>query len=98
MKSPRVWRYWFVWIWVAGSALTFRGAEPGILANSPMVEHLEHLKGSFPQGFTVIAQPPFVVIGDEAPAMVQQRATKTVKWAVDKLKQDYFKQDPVETP
>jgi hypothetical protein len=28
--------------------------------------------------------------------MVRQRAARTVKWAVDKLKQDYFKQDPSE--
>jgi hypothetical protein len=45
----------------------------------------------------VITQPPFVVIGDEPPQIVQQRAVRTVKWAVDKLKQDYFQRDPAET-
>ena len=61
-----------------------------------MAEHLAQLKPAVPQGFTVIVQAPFVVIGDEAPEMVQQRATKTVKWAVDRLKQDYFQREPIE--
>ena len=38
--------------------------------------------------------PPFVVIGDETPEMVRRRSQSTVKWAVDKLKKAYFKQDP----
>ena len=42
----------------------------------------------------MIIQPPFVVIGDEPPVSVKEHAEKTIKWAVDKLKQDYFSQDP----
>jgi hypothetical protein len=34
------------------------------------------------------------VVGDESAEMVKRRAVGTVKWAVDRLKQDYFKQDP----
>jgi hypothetical protein len=45
-------------------------------------------------GFAVIVQKPFVVIGDESPRIVQQRAQDTVKWAVDHLKQDFFTKDP----
>ncbi|HEY8410837.1 MAG TPA: hypothetical protein VIK76_05525, partial [Pyrinomonadaceae bacterium] len=41
-------------------------------------------------------QPPFVVIGDEAPDVVKRRTDDTVKWTVDKLKQDYFTEDPKE--
>ena len=44
--------------------------------------------------FTVVVQHPFVVIGDEAPDAVRQRARGTVKWAVDLLKKDYFPRDP----
>ncbi len=44
--------------------------------------------------FSIVIQKPFVVIGDEAQAMVQQRAEDTVKWAVDRLKQDFFAKDP----
>jgi hypothetical protein len=49
------------------------------------------LKG---RGFTVLIEKPFVVIGDEPEASVKRRADNTVKWAVDKLKQDYFTKDP----
>ena len=58
--------------------------------------HLAELSQRVPAGFVVVVQPPFVVIGDEAPRMVWSRATNTVKWAVDQLKQEYFQRDPVE--
>jgi len=58
--------------------------------------HLAQLQPKVPSGFTVVVQPPFVVIGDESPEMVQLRAVNIVKWAVDKLKQDYFTLDPQE--
>ena len=51
-------------------------------------------RGKLPQGFTVVVQPPFVVVGDEPPATVRQRAANTVKWAVDRLKKDFFAKDP----
>src|SRR5436853_5560903 len=66
-------------------------------ATSPLTEHLAGLKKIVPPDFTIVLQPPFVVVGDETPEMVQLRATRTVKWAVDKLRQDYFKSDPAET-
>jgi len=59
--------------------------------------HVAALKTKVPdEGFTVIIQKPFVVIGDESPAAVRSRALRTVKWAVDRLKGDYFKNDPNE--
>lgn len=64
--------------------------------NSPLDAHQAKLKQTAPEGFTVVVSPPFVVLGDEPPELVKQRADKTVKWAVDKLKQDFFKADPVE--
>ena len=45
-------------------------------------------------GFSIVIQKPFVVIGDEPQTIVQQRAEDTVKWAVDRLKQDFFTKDP----
>jgi len=66
------------------------------LTNAPLAAHLAKLEKTVPNGFVVVVQPPFVVIGDEPPEMVRRRATNTVKWAVDKLKQDYFKRDPAE--
>jgi hypothetical protein len=59
--------------------------------------HVNQLKKKLPaSGFTIIIQPPFVVIGDEEPAVVKDRSERTVKWAVDKLKQDFFARDPKE--
>jgi hypothetical protein len=45
-------------------------------------------------GFSIVIQKPFVVIGDEPQKVVQQRAEDTVKWAVDRLKQEFFTKDP----
>ena len=57
--------------------------------------HIEQLQKKIPsKDFTVIVTPPFVVIGDESPEMVRRRSEDTVKWAVEKLKKAYFKQDP----
>jgi hypothetical protein len=44
--------------------------------------------------FAIVIQKPFVVIGDEPQRTVQQHADTTVKWAVDRLKQDFFTKDP----
>ncbi len=57
-------------------------------------QHMMGLKGRVPRGFIVVIQPPFVVIGDEAPAVVRQRAEKTVKWFCDQMRALYFTKDP----
>ncbi len=58
-------------------------------------KHAESLKTKLKnRGFTVIIEKPFVVIGDESAEMVKRRSQGTVKWAVDKLKQDFFTKDP----
>jgi hypothetical protein len=60
-------------------------------------KHADQLKTKLKgRGFTVLIERPFVVIGDEAEQLVKQRTKNTVKWAVDKLKQDYFAKDPVD--
>lgn len=56
--------------------------------------HIDNLKKKVPPGFTIVREKPFVVIGDEPAAIVEQRAEKTIKWAVDMLKRDYFSKDP----
>ena len=59
-------------------------------------QHMLALKKKLPAkgDFTVVIQPPFVVIGNESAATVKRRAENTVKWAVDHIKQSYFSQDP----
>jgi len=57
--------------------------------------HVALLKKRLPStDFTIVVQSPFVVIGDEPADAVKQHSEDTVKWAVDKLKQDYFTKDP----
>jgi len=59
--------------------------------------HLEQLRKRLPHdGFSIVVQKPFVVIGDESPETVKLRARQTVQWAVDHLKQEYFAEDPTE--
>ena len=69
-------------------------------ANNPDADfaaHVERLKKRLPSAdFTIVVQPPFVVIGDEPADSVKEHSERTVKWAVDKLKQDYFSKDPKE--
>ena len=60
-------------------------------------QHVIALREKLPNAsFAIVVQPPFVVIGDEDAAMVRLRAEQTVKWAVDKLKQDFFTKDPAD--
>src|SRR6185503_17693787 len=82
-----------------GAWLTLSGnperlaAEPGtnasIVSSNSLEQHVAELKRSVPPGFTLVLQPPFVVIGDEASEIVKSRAIRTVKWSVDELKQEY---------
>ncbi len=50
--------------------------------------------GKLPKGFTLVIEPPFVVIGDESPERVQQRAAATIRRSVRALKRQYFEKDP----
>ena len=66
-------------------------------ATTDFEAHVAQLKKRLPSNdFTIIVQAPFVVIGDEPSDAVRQHSDNTVKWAVDKLKQDYFTNDPKE--
>jgi hypothetical protein len=46
--------------------------------------------------FTVLVQKPFVIIGDGPSNELQVSAERTVQWAVDLIKKDYFEKDPPE--
>ena len=67
------------------------------ISRADFCQHIMKLKEKLPgPGFTVLVQPPFVVIGDEAPATVRRRSTDTVAWAVESLRAAYFEKDPDE--
>lgn len=65
-------------------------------SRADFAQHVMRLRPRLPAGFTVVVQSPFVVLGDEDAATVRQRARDTVRWAADRLKQEYFKKDPRE--
>ncbi|MBI5385848.1 MAG: DUF1570 domain-containing protein [Verrucomicrobia bacterium] len=72
------------------------GAEAAGATNSALAEHIAQLKKKAPRGFSIVEQPPFVLVGDQWPDTLQRRGTQTVKWAVDLLKKDFFERDPEE--
>jgi hypothetical protein len=57
-------------------------------------QHIHALKAKLPAGFHIHIEEPFVVVGDEEPKVVEQRSKDTVRWAVDRLRRDYFSKDP----
>ena len=69
--------------------------------NADYAQHIMQLKKKLKKklpdnGFQIVLQKPFVVVGDESAERVRQRATGTIKWAVDRIKRDYFSKDPDE--
>jgi hypothetical protein len=87
---------WFLTVAGVSSVTLGLNGTAAAATNVALAEHLVRVNRKAPKGFTVVVQLPFVVIGDEPAAQVRSRATNTVKWASDRLKQDYFKLDPVE--
>ena len=68
---------------------------PKTTSSEDFAAHVEQLKKKLPSAdFSIVIQPPFVVVGDEPADAVKEYSERTVKWAVDKLKQDYFSKDP----
>ena len=64
------------------------------LTNADFAQRVLQLKGRAPEGFAIVVQKPFVVIGDEPPESVRQWATGTIAWAAERLKREYFTRDP----
>ena len=54
----------------------------------------ERLERAGVGGFHIVVEPPFVVAGDEDAETVAMRSDRTVRWAVDRLKEAYFARDP----
>lgn len=46
------------------------------------------------QGFTVVVEPPFVVLGDEPAATVKRRASGILRWSIRLLEAEYFPARP----
>ena len=53
---------------------------------SRLNQHLADLKKRLPsKEFSIVVEPPFVVVGDEPAQVVKERSEDTVRWAVDRL-------------
>jgi hypothetical protein len=79
----------------AARATSSRPRRPAGASDADFSKHVELLKKKLPsKDFSIVIQKPFVVIGDEPEADIKEHAEHTIKWAVDKLKQDFFTNDP----
>jgi len=60
--------------------------------------HIHAVKSRLPKleegDWHFVLEKPFVVVGDEPPAVVERRSQGTVRWAVDHIKKIYFTKDP----
>ncbi len=59
-----------------------------------MEAHVKARQASYGSGFTVVAVPPFVVVGDGAPDLVREDAKEVIELAARKLKERFFERDP----
>ena len=67
------------------------------IAASALEERAALLRSRYAdRGFTILVEEPFVVVGDEAPGAVARRAETTIRWAVTRLREAYFRADPAE--
>jgi hypothetical protein len=63
-------------------------------SNADYCQAVLSLKEKVPVNFTVLIEPPFVVVGNDDSANVAFFAQRTVRWAVTHLKKIYFAKDP----
>ena len=71
--------------------------DPALVDAERFQQALAEVRSRLPHdGFTALAEPPFLVMGDEDPQTVQQRAEHTVRWAVEMLRESYFDAEPAE--
>lgn len=74
-----------------------RGTVSSSFTAADYAQHIMKLKQRLPhKDFHIVLQKPFVVVGDESAARVKERSVNTIKWAVDRIRKDYFKRDPKE--
>ena len=59
-----------------------RGRTANTFTRADYAQHVMKIKPKVPRGFTMVVQPPFVVVGDCTPHMVRVYSKDTVKWAV----------------
>jgi hypothetical protein len=68
--------------------------EPPTHRRANFAQHVLALRPRVPPGFSVVVAAPFVVLGDDSEARVRAEADGVVRWAVERLRQDFFQRDP----
>lgn len=66
------------------------------ISSADYAQHIRKLKARLPDGFTLLLERPFVVLGNEPSDTVRARAKNTIDWAVSRLKRDFFEHNPSE--
>jgi hypothetical protein len=69
-------------------------AAPSHLTPAAFELYLSILEERVPAGFSVVVEPPFVVVGDEPSDVVAARAEHTVRWAAQHLEAQLFRTPP----
>lgn len=59
-------------------------------------EHLDAVRKRMPDDFNLVEETPFVIVSDQDDRSLNMSA-QTVRWAVVRLKKDFFTKDPLET-
>jgi hypothetical protein len=68
-----------------------------IYPKTPLERHVDALQARFNgRGWTIIAEPPFAVVGDGTPLEVTGHAAATIRWAIRQLEAAYFERPPAE--
>jgi len=70
-----------------------------VAAAEPSADQLEQRRAALEarlggHGFTIVVEPPFVVIGDEAPGTVRHHARGILRWSIQLLEAEYFQARP----
>lgn len=87
-------RRFFLCIAIGMLALLAWNAYAGTISKEDCEKQAEKARQRMPEGFALIVECPFVVIGDGTPEQVRRSAEGTVRWAAERLKRDFFTEDP----
>lgn len=92
------WRRWLALAAavVAGLGLAGCASRPESPVRAALRREYEYWREHAPEGFTVLEEPPFVILGNESPFAVREHAQQSVRRTVRMLQQEYFPREPAQ--